>query len=759
MLRGVFKGLLACLSAGGLVLYSIAPWRVAASQERPGRPPSFPVMRLDSPLRGAAAVDALRPRLAEIAAWYGKTAAELEGIVAGDADAWADRNGQLFHACTFGSTTHNAPPAEAAPAGSPSDTESIEQTFALHSRSGSTKTIYLDFNGHSTSDTLWNQLAGRESIITPAFDTDGNPSHFSISELNQIQAIWRRVVEDFAFFDVDITTHEPEPDGIGRESTVDNIYGTRIVIGGSALDWYGQSAGGVSYIGSFDWLQHVPSFVFEEQLGNGNERYTAEAISHEVGHTLGLFHDGQIGGSPYYEGHGNWAPIMGLSYSKELTQWSKGEYSQANNTEDDLAVMASHGLAYLGDDHGDLLNSATTLSSSSPSASGVIERDADVDVFSFTSGASKITFAINVAVSNPNLDVQASLHSTSGSTIATSNGPGLATVLSVTIPAGTYFLKIEGAGSGDPVTGYSGYGSLGRYSLSGTIGASAQPPIARATADRVSGVAPLEVAFSSGGSADPDGTIVDYKWSFGDGSTSIAPNPLYTYYKAGTYIAMLTVTDKDGLTAREHLTIRVSPPEKQSPSAIVSADPTSGIAPLTTRFSGATSFDPDGSIATYAWQFGNGATSSEINPAYTYAVPGLYTASLTVTDSDGLQKTATVNITVGVDPDNVVFVSDITATIRPTRLETITGRTAMAQVTISDSSGAVRPGAIVIGRWSGVASGSVSGVTDRYGRVAFYSRSSKQNGSFVFTVTSVSARGYAYDESRNAKTSESVLNR
>ncbi len=70
----------------------------------------------------------------------------------------------------------------------------------------------------------------------------------------------------------------------------------------------------------------------------------AEAASHEIGHNLGLNHDGQTTSTAgYYTGHGSgatgWAPIMGVGYSKEVTQWSKGDYANANNQQDDMSVL------------------------------------------------------------------------------------------------------------------------------------------------------------------------------------------------------------------------------------------------------------------------------------------------------------------------------------------------------------------------------------------------------------------------------------
>ena len=226
---------------------------------------------------------------------------------------------------------------------------------------------------------------------------DGDASSFSATELERIQYIWQRVSEDFAPFDVDVTTEDPGLEALRRTSSSDQSYGVRAVIGGSSYDWYGAGAGGVAYIGSFNWSSDTPCFIWKAQLGNGNEKYTAEAISHEVGHTLGLRHDGQTNGTAYYQGHGNWAPIMGASYYRDVTHWSRGDYSQSNNTEDDLQVMQGYGIGYRADDHSNATAGATMLAGANPVAAGRIERSTDVDHFSFTTGSGQISFTVAVA--------------------------------------------------------------------------------------------------------------------------------------------------------------------------------------------------------------------------------------------------------------------------------------------------------------------------------------------------------------------------
>jgi PKD repeat protein len=526
-------------------------------------------VRIDEPLRGYAIVDAIGGRFSELAEYYGKSSSELESILRDDSSVWADSSGHLFEVCEFSALPQDVPNSDTnatSAVGASIEDLSGEQTFTLHSRPSSTKIIYLDFDGHQTSGTLWNSLSNRSNISTPAFDIDGNPAEFSQQELQRIRAIWARVSEDFSPFDVDVTTEQPAPDALTKSSSLDPTFGIRVVVGGSSLDWYGPPAGGASYIGSFNWNTDTAAFVFEEQLGNGNEKYTAEAISHEAGHSLGLFHDGQTNGNAYYGGHASWAPIMGISYGKEITQWSKGEYDLANNTEDDLHVIQNNGLAFRPDDHGNAAAGATRLAGAQLTASGVIEQNTDIDFFSFSTGAGAIALTVAVPAGYADLDVAAALVDSTGHVVSTGTPSGLGVSFSLSVPAGTYYLRVQGTGTGDGVTGFTNYASLGQYTVTGTVAApSSKPPLAKASTTQSSGTTPMVVSFSSVGSSDPDGVITDYQWTFGDGGSSGASNPVYTYVREGSYTATLTVTDNNGLTAKDSVTIVVRAPAAPTP--------------------------------------------------------------------------------------------------------------------------------------------------------------------------------------------------
>jgi len=356
----------------------------------------------------------------------------------------------------------------------------------LSSRPTATAVLYLDFDGETVVDPLWNN--GNTIIAQP-------PQNLTNVD---ITAIWRRVKEDFWPFDVDVTTN------LTRYTTAPVGSRMRCII--TPTDTAARGAGGVAYVNSFgnagsgSFSSTIPCWVFNSSI-NG----ISEAISHEFGHTLGLRHDGRsTPAQEYYPGQGSgptgWAPIMGVSYYQALTQWSKGQYLNANRTEDDLAIIggSNNGFGYVADDAGDTLVAAThlrVLTQVNVNQPGIISRASDTDVYVFNTLAGIVAIDADPAPLSPNLDIVLELLDESGAVLATNNPvSSLPAAIEKVVPAGNYYVRIRGTGAGNPLsTGYTNYASIGEYTLTGTIpGAPAAPTIT--SADSAKGV--VDVPFS-----------------------------------------------------------------------------------------------------------------------------------------------------------------------------------------------------------------------------------------------------------------------
>ena len=373
--------------------------------------------------------------------------------------------------------------------------------------------IYLDFDGHTVEGTVWNLLNGL-APSHPAFDTDGSPGTFGDAERDVVQSVWQRVSEDYAPFDVDVTTEDPGEAALNRTGEEDLEFGSRALISPSSDAWFklcDGSCGGVAYLGTYGQPGnsfYQPAWIFPQALFN-DAKNIAEAVSHEIGHNLGLDHDGQFA-TAYYQGHGAWAPIMGVGYYRPVAQWSRGEYDGATNSEDDLAEIAAHGLSPRADDHGDTAFAATTLGPGGTAVvNGLIGGRTDQDVFRFgLTCTGQVTANAVVAPNSPDLDVRLRLLSGDGTVLASANPPssmvsadladGLSAGLSRNRTPGTYLLEVDGVGALDPAsTGYSDYASLGTYTL--TVGGCLAAPPSTPQAVTVDG--------------DPDNATATIDWS------------------------------------------------------------------------------------------------------------------------------------------------------------------------------------------------------------------------------------------------------
>src|SRR5262249_31409745 len=152
---------------------------------------------------------------------------------------------------------------------------------------------------------------------------------------------------------VDVTTQDPLLAGIDRTNLADLTFGTTALITNTTTIYNGCTCAGIAYVGTYnltapDHQYYEPALVFNQALG-GYDKDIADDVAHEVGHNLGLSHDGTTT-SDYYWGQGPWAPVMGAGYYHPIVQFSKGEYANANNTEDDFSVMQQNGLPLRADD-------------------------------------------------------------------------------------------------------------------------------------------------------------------------------------------------------------------------------------------------------------------------------------------------------------------------------------------------------------------------------------------------------------------------
>jgi hypothetical protein len=461
---------LAILTVGAALPFT--PLTKLAGAAGPADAPIVPTPKiLEAKLSGTAAVDAMKAKnlLPTVAQNAGMTDTALTKALQSDPAAVVDETGNLRWddsklpatpavavAPTAGATPDAAPETASAPPVAEADPANY------HSRTGASKVIYLDFDGHTT-------VAGSDwgARTAAPFDLDGNPSAYSSAEILAVRDIWARVAEDFAPFDVDVTTADPGPAAITRLTAIDTAFGTRVVISPS------YASGAIS--GAFN--EAVNHSAQQPVWVSGNSAQSVkdigEAVSHQVGHSLGLSHDG-AGAVALYAGNTNWAPIMGNAETRPVSMWSSGVYPNATNTEDDEAIIGGI-TGFVTDESTNRSNSVSLgLIDTLRSTRGVISTSSDTDFIRFVAPTAG-TIQIRVTgAPKPNLDLRLELLDAVGAQLLTDDPPsgmvnadiasGMDATTAYNLPApGVYYAVVSSSSTFVPAT-LNGYQSTrGEY--------------------------------------------------------------------------------------------------------------------------------------------------------------------------------------------------------------------------------------------------------------------------------------------------------
>eukprot|EP00056_Hartaetosiga_gracilis_P010041 m.147588 g.147588 ORF g.147588 m.147588 type:complete len:842 (-) comp13242_c1_seq18:180-2705(-) len=370
----------------------------------------------------------------------------------------------------------------------PSTGESPEGIPYYHSKSGASNVLYLDFDGHvNPQDSAWGAFSAQ------SFDTNGNPSVVNADEKLTIVEIWKLVAEDYAPFNIDVTTEKPS--NFQSVTTIHALVTHSDQTDGSPMPETSPGVLGVAYVDIYDYAAieyYSPALIFADRI-DGFAPYTSIVISHECGHNFGLSHHGTSNGDEYagvYSGtnsYDSWGPIMGSPLGAAVSQFSNGEYPNSNNNQDDVNIL-KNSLGFRSDEAGATTGSASAVSfsdSTNFAAEGIITSRTDKDWWKVTSSGSGYLsvsaspFLGSMDEGGNNLDIKLTVFGSDGSTVLGSNSPsgkGTAQLTNIAVSVGTYYIEIDGVGVSSNVP--SDYGSIGQYEITGTLtsGGTNPPP-------------------------------------------------------------------------------------------------------------------------------------------------------------------------------------------------------------------------------------------------------------------------------------------
>jgi hypothetical protein len=367
------------------------------------------------------------------------------------------------------------------------ETIDVDGLPLYHSNPGASKSLYLNFRGTTMPGDFETPHGNINGHAIHAFDFGGDRAVFDADEQGMIRQIFQMVAEDFAPFDIDVTTAYPGPIATGLTQ--------HVVIG----DWDSpDSATGLAYTNSFNEDRHVPALVLSANVQQsmallslraalGDDDYDAtdaeidaerpnvlwdsihaigNGVSHEAGHAFGLQHD-SAPDMAYDKGTNSWTPIMGWTLETDRMTWShpmvQPEWIDGmlqDQYEDELAIL-TESIGARADDHGDIDAFARPMADVNAGirfeGSGIISTMNDVDVFSFVAPRSA-RYAIDVNVAAyANLDVAVDWYGPGAPLL---DDPGLDLHTTVWLEEGAeYFLRVRSHGV---------YGDLGHYTAAVT---------------------------------------------------------------------------------------------------------------------------------------------------------------------------------------------------------------------------------------------------------------------------------------------------
>jgi hypothetical protein len=247
---------------------------------------------------------------------------------------------------------------------------------------------------------------------------------------------------------------------------------------------------------------------------------------------------------------------MGAGYDQPIVQWSRGDYAGATNHEDDLAMIASHGLSYRADEAGGTVGTASGL----PSGTAYITTRSDKDFYDLGECEGELTIDADAAPVSPDLDIELRLYDSDGNQVGPTSNPvsarvsdfvasGMSASIDTVVDPGSYVVSVDGVGNGNAINGYDDYASIGAYTLTSSCGAvgpdpdtdvPGAPTIGKASpgarGGQVTATARWGAPFDDGGAAIDGYVVSATRWKNGSAVRTLSSEVLNASKRSATFL-------------------------------------------------------------------------------------------------------------------------------------------------------------------------------------------------------------------------------